>query len=171
MIATQERPMAKKQTKPLPRETTLGPTPETMRHGDYVRPEGRGALEVYTNRRANYLGRLLGNGSVTPKQASAGYSFIETYHQVWGTPSRRDSTQPHISGQTHETAEVADRMARRRARLNTILNRIGPGRYSLLVSVCIFDEPIGPDRGKGKVLHALLGESLDQCAIVYGVEE
>jgi hypothetical protein len=166
-----QEPMAKRQPKPLPKLDTLGPTPETMRHGDYVLPETRGALAVYTNRRANYIGRLHTNGCITKRQLAAGLLFIETHNKAWGTVSRRDSTQPWIAGQMHETAEQADRMAKLKARLNTIANRIGPARYSLLRSCVVYGETIGPNRGAARDIHRMLCESLDQCAIVYGVEE
>ena len=157
-------------TEPKP----LGPTPETMRHGDYNRPEGRGALAVYTNRHPNRLGRLLGYGVISQRQWAAGVAFEDTWGRVWGSASPgRDSTIPSVGGTSHETDTQAERMAKARARLNTILNRIGPGRYSLLVSVACYGAGIGSARGKGKgrtlTLRKLLCEALDQCAIVYGI--
>jgi hypothetical protein len=92
---------------------------------------------------------------------------------VWGSPSRRDSTRPVIHGYAHETAEQADRIARKRARLNTILNRVGPKAYSLLVSVAVYGEVLGKDRDAiiKRALYDCLRSALDQCKTAYGVNE
>jgi hypothetical protein len=160
----------------IAQEKPIGPTPETKRHGDYVRPEGKGTLAVYTNRHPNLLGKLKGHGAITPRQWAAGVAFEGTWCHVNGSASpSRDSTIPPLGGVVHETEAQAERFAKSRARLHTILNRIGPGRYSILVSVVCFGEGIGQNRGAGKgkalILRGLLCESLDQCAIVYGIDK
>lgn len=163
--------MMAKRRPPEPRIEPLGPTPEAKRHGDYVLPESRGALAVYTNRRQNPLGQLLGFGTINRRQAAGGLCFIETYGEVWGTGGTSDSTVLRVGGYSHETERQAERMAKLRARLHTILNRIGPKAYSLMVSVCVFGESIGRDRGKNCVLYDDLRFGLDQCAIAYGISE
>lgn len=154
------------------RSEALGPTREAMRHGAYTAPETRGALAVYTNSHVNVLGRLRGYKVITPRQHAAGLCFEATWVKVNGSASpSRDSTIPAIGGTAHETEAEAERMAKARARTNTILNRVGPQRYSLLVAVCVFGESIGRGRNKGLVLRKLLCEALDQCAIVYGIDQ
>jgi hypothetical protein len=152
---------------PMP-EPTLGPTKEAMRHGEYVQGNA-GSRAVWTNRRPNMLMALRGSGSITGKQCAAGLCFIETWTGAW-YPGARDSTQPIIGGEDHETETQAERVAKQRARCNTILNRIGPKAYSQLVSVAVFDEPMGNYR-KHAEAHVLFKASLDQCVVVYGISE
>lgn len=159
-----------------PREKSLGPTLEAMRHGDYVVPDARGSVRVYTNMGGTMLGVLCRNKAITTTQCAAGLCFQETYTAVWGSPSRRDSTQPVVGGIAHETEAQAERMALRRARLHTILNRVGPKVYTLLMNVAVFDMSIGrlrPERPNSKPMQRLsmLRGSLDECAIVYGVDD
>lgn len=151
----------------------LGPTREAMRHGDYILPETRGALAVYTNAGSTMLGKLHRLGSITGRQLAAGLCFTATYHAVWGSPSRRDSTQPVIGGRAHETEVAAAHWASSNARLQTILNRVKPAAYSLLVSVAVFDYRINgrADRPPGEERHKALKAALDECAEVYGVNE
>lgn len=151
------------------------PTKEARQHGHYVAPESRGAVAVYTNLHSNVLGKLKGHGTITPRQHAAGLCFEETYTRVWGSASpSRDSTIASVGGEAHETQSQGERVAKARARLHTVLNRVGPQRYSLLVSVCVFGEGIGSNRGAGKgkalILRGLLQEALDVCADVYGLQ-
>jgi hypothetical protein len=155
--------------KPAVEPKTIGPTPEAMRHGEYVR--GDGARAVYTNNHANVLAKLRGHRTITQRQHAAGLCFERTWVAVWGSASpSRDSTIPPIGGTVHETDDRAERMARYRARLNTILNRVGPARYSLLVSVAVFGEGLGRERGN-ELAYEALRACLDQCAIAYGLPE
>jgi hypothetical protein len=157
----------------IAQEKPIGPTRETMRHGDYVRPEARGALAVYTNHHPNLLGKLRGHGTITPRQWAAGVAFEATYSRVWGSLSpSRDSTIPPVGGVVHETDAQAEKWAHANARTRTILNRIGPSRYSLLIAVVCFGEGLGArDRGKAARVYTALREALDQCAIVYGIDK
>lgn len=142
-----------------------------MRHGHYTRPTERGSLAVYTNQHANTLGRLKGYKRISPRQWAAGLAFEATWVYVCGSASPgRDSTIPPIGGTSHETDEQADRMAKRRARLHTILNRIGPKAYNLLVSVCVFGESLGPV-AKNEPLYDALRAALTECAEVYGIAD
>jgi hypothetical protein len=149
------------------------PTKEARRHGHYVVPESRGAVAVYTNLHPNLLGKLRGHGTITPRQWAAGVAFEETYARVWGSASpSRDSTIPAVGGTSHETEAQAERWARAKARTTTILNRIGPARYSLLVSVVCFGMGLGGrDRGRNALAYEALREALDQCAVVYGISD
>jgi hypothetical protein len=146
----------------------IEPNEYTKRHGEYVQGNA-GSRAVWTNRRPNMLMSLRGAGSITGKQCAAGLCFIETWVGVW-SPGNRDSTQPVIGGEAHETEGQAERIAKLNARLRTILNRIGPAAYSQLVSVAVFDEPIGTYR-KHADAHVQFRASLDQCVVVYGVSE
>lgn len=155
---------------------SIGPTPETMRHGDYIRPDGKGSLAVYTNTCGDRLGRLKSFRVISKRQWSGGVAFRRTWERVNGSSSpSRDSTIPPIGGTVHETEQQAERYGRDRARLATIYARVGPGRYALLIDVCCFDHGIGTASGKGKarvlMLRALLCEALDQCAVAYGIHE
>jgi hypothetical protein len=154
----------------------MTPTPEQIAKGGYERPTERGSLAVYTNKHNSLLAKLRGHGAINGKQQQAGCAFEATWVVVNGSPSpSRDSTIPAVGGTIHESEPQAERWAKAKARTMTILNRIGPQRYSLLVSVCCFGEGIGSNRGAGKgkvlILRKLLCESLDQCAIVYGINE
>lgn len=157
-------------------EKAIGPTPEQLAKGGYDRPTERGSLAVYTNRHINVLAKLHAHGSITKRMKDAGDAFEATYAYVWGTASpSRDSTILPIGGKSHETEAQAERMAKARARLNTILGRVGPAGYALLVAVTCFGERIPANKGAGKakalVLRKMLCEALGQCAIVYGIEE
>jgi hypothetical protein len=150
-------------------QKAIGPTLETMQHGDYVR--GGGARAIYTNTHANILSKLRGYRTITPRQYAGGLAFERTWVAVWGTTSPgRDSTIPPVGGQVHETEGQAERMAKHRARLNTILNRVGPPAYSILVSVAVFGVSLGRERGnEGAFL--VLRRCLDECAIAYGLQD
>jgi hypothetical protein len=147
----------------------IGPTLETMQHGDYVR--GGGARAIYTNTHANILGKLRGYSTITARQYAAGLAFERTWVAVNGTPSPgRDSTIPPVGGTVHETEAQAERMAKHSARLSTILNRIGPAAYSILVSVAVFGRSIGRERGN-EGAYLVLRRCLDECAIAYGLQD
>lgn len=161
--------------KPEERETArpepkaIGPTVEAMRHGDYTR--GDGSRAVYTNNHVNVLAKLKGYRTISPRQHAAGLAFERTWIAVWGSASpSRDSTIPPIGGTVHETEDRAERVARYRARLNTILNRVGPSAYSMLVSVAVFGESLGRERGNERA-YELLRFCLEECAIAYGLPE
>jgi hypothetical protein len=150
-------------------KAAIGPTPETMQHGDYVR--GGGARAIYTNTHASVLAKLRGYSTITARQHAAGLAFERTWVAVWGTPSPgRDSTIPPVGGQVHETEGRAERHAKHRARLNTIVNRVGPHAYSILVSVAVFGESLGRERGNEGAYH-VLRRCLDACAIAYGITD
>lgn len=162
-------PKARRKPAALPQvEPPQKPTAEAQRHGEYVQGN-MGARAVWTNRRPCMILALHGSGSLSMRQAAAGLCFIETYHAVWGSPSRRDCTQPVLGGEVHETEKQAERWAAANARTNTILNRVGAAAYSQLVSVAVFDEPIGTYRA-AKDAHEMLRGTLDQCAIAYGIQ-
>jgi hypothetical protein len=144
-----------------------------MRHGDYVRPEGKGTLAVYTNRHPDILAKLCAHGTLTDKQLKAGRAFEATWvAQVGYASPSRDSTIPPIGGVIHESEGQAERWARLNGRLKLILQKVGPARYNLLISVCCFGEGLGPaNRAAGKTLRVLFLEALNVCASVYGINE
>lgn len=145
------------------------PTPEAQRHGEYVQGNS-GGRAVWTNLKPAMLEAYERKGYISKAQAAAGICFRETYTSVHGSPSRRDSTQPWIGGEIHETESQAERWAKNNARTTTILNRVGPSAYSQLVSVVVFDEPVGRYKDNRDAM-AQLTASLDQCKIVYGVND
>lgn len=157
--------------KAKPSEKPLGPTEEAKRHGDYI--QGRaGRWAVFTNTQINILAKLAAHKCINGRQYAAGLAFERTYVVVWGNASpSRDSTIPPIGGIIHETEQQAERMAKHRARLHTILNRVGPMRYSLLVSVCVYGYRIGRDRGRAAKTFEGLREGLNECAIAYGIQD
>jgi hypothetical protein len=61
-------------------------------------------------------------------------------------------------------------MAKHNARLTTILNRVTPPAYSILVSVAVFGHSLGRERGNEGAFH-VLRLCLDQCAIAYGLQD
>jgi hypothetical protein len=150
----------------------IGPTLETRRHGDYVRPEGKGALAVYTNRHPDILAKLHAHATLTERLYKAGRAFEGTWCIVrgHGSPSR-DSTIPPIGGIAHETEGQAERWANANGRLKVILQKIGPLRYNLLIGVCCFGESLGPtNRAAGRTTRDAFIEALEVCAYVYGIE-
>jgi hypothetical protein len=157
----------------IAQEKPIGPTRETMRHGDYVRPEGKGALAVYTNKGNTLLMRLRAYDTISARQFQAGLAFEATHYVVWGSPTpSRDSTIPPIGGKSHETETQAERWSNARARLHTILNRdaVGPAVYAVLRQVCIWGEGFGGrDRGALRKRYDALRKGLDECAAVYGI--
>jgi hypothetical protein len=151
---------------------TIGPTPEAMRHGDYVQGNS-GNRAVITNRRSNRLGELHGYGIISAREMAAGLRFEETYTIVWGSASNRDPLDmgPR-GGQVHETEGAAIRWAHANARTNTILNRVGPQAYSMLVSVCVFGEALGEGKTKaGAERRDVFKAALRECATAYGIED
>ena len=153
-------------------QETIGPTPEQMAKGGYTKPEGRGTRSVYTNINATYLDRLRNSGSITKRQHAGGEAFERTYVLVWGSmSSSADSTVHRIGGVSYETEGQAARMAQAKARLHTILNRVGPRIYDLLRETCVRGTPLGKDRGKAARRYEELRHGCNVCAIVYGLQE
>jgi hypothetical protein len=144
-----------------------------MRHGDYVRPEARGALAVYTNRHPDILAKLRAHQTLTARQFKAGRAFEATWCRVKGHASPgRDSTIPPLGGMSHESDSQAERWANANGRLKLILQNVHPMRYNLLISVCCYGESLGESKlAAGRALRKLLLEALDVCADVYGIEK
>jgi hypothetical protein len=150
----------------------MTPTPEQLAKGGYERPTERGSLAVYTNRHPNLLGKLRGHGTITARQWASGVAFEATYARTRMLSPGRDSTIPPVGGVSHETEAQADRWAKAWARTRTILNRVGPSRYSMLVSVVCFGKGLGGrDRGRNAYGYTALREALDECATVYGIND
>jgi hypothetical protein len=162
----------RKPASPTPLEPPQKPTPEALVHGDYTQGDG-GARAVWTNAAQNMLGRLYAAKSITKREFAGGWAFTETYTVVWGSGSNRDPLDMGPRGGTvHETEGVAERMARCRARLHTVLNRVGPKAYSMLVSVCVFNESIGHANNQaGKDRRVTFKAALRECATAYGLTE
>jgi hypothetical protein len=149
-----------------------GPTPEAQRHGEYIQGDS-GKLAVWTNARENMLDRLFAAKSIGKVERAAGVCFIETYHAVWGSPSHRDPLDmgPR-GGKVHETESAAERFTRNKARLHTILNRVGPRTYSMLVSVCVFNEPLGNGNTTPAITRRMVFKAaLRECIVAYGMQD
>lgn len=151
----------------------IAPTPEQIAKGGYERPTERGSLAVYTNRHNTLLMRLRAYRTISGRQYQAGLAFEETHHAAWGSLCvMRDSTVQAMGGVGHETETQAERISHAKARLNTILNRIGPRAYSVLRSVVVHGEGLGGrDRGRLRKTYDDLRNGLDECAVVYGISD
>lgn len=153
-------------------EKPIGPTPEQLAKGGYERPTERGALAVYTNTHPDLLAKLYAHGTLSERQFKAGRAFEANWvSAIGGQSPSRDSTIPPLGGVAHESEGQAKRWARLNGRLKLILQKVGPGRYSLLVSVCCWGEGLGPaNRVAGRVQRKLFRETLDVCADIYGID-
>jgi hypothetical protein len=156
----------------IAQEKPIGPTREQIAKGGYEKPEGRGSTAIFTNLNATYLDRLLNARAITRRQHAAGNAFMRTYLIAWGNMSTSaDSTVLRIGGVSYETEGEALRWAHARARLHTVLNRVGPAVYDLLREVCVRETPLGRDRGRASHRYEMLRLGCNQCAIVYGIDK
>lgn len=165
-----EGPTAAIYTPPAPAAGRMKPTKETRAQAAYeeVRADTEGAKH-YRRRHNCLLDVLEARKSVTKQQAEAGRRYDVDHRLVWGTAGR-DSTIPPIGGVVHETDAQADRIIKAKARMNRVLNMVGPAAFKFLRSVAAFDQPIGRQDSKAQVeRYALLKLALDAAAEVYGV--
>jgi len=117
----------------MTQDTPIRPTPERERQGGILKtdpardrtPKPWFAIE-------SSISQYLADGTITRRQAEAGYQFQACYYVACGHPVRAQSYEPAIRGSTDH---VTDQQLGARAKLQNYRNAHGPDIYDCLVAI------------------------------------
>lgn len=155
----------------IPAQPRMKPTREARAQARYeeVTADTKGAKHF--RRKFNCLLDMLeGRKTLTKQRAEAGRRFAVQYRVVWGSGGSRDSCIPPVGGISHETPSQIEMITKFKALHNRILNMCGPGAYSIMVAVSVYETPLGmADRNKEK--YDRLKSALDAAAFVLGIPD
>lgn len=163
----QEAPAA--QPCAIPAQPRMKPTREARAQARYeeVTADTKGAKHF--RRKFNCLLDMLeGRKTISKQRAEAGRRFAVQYRVIWGSGGARDSCIPPVGGVSYESDAQVEIITKFKALHNRILNMCGPGAYSILVSVSVYETPLGmADRNKDR--YNKLKSALDAAAFVLGI--
>jgi hypothetical protein len=143
--------------------TPIRPTPERMKQGGVIPADpGRGRdtrpwLSVESN-----ISHYLVDGTITRRQAEAGYQFQRVYYTAHRHPLRAQSYEPPIRGGDNDA--FADGQLAARGKLGVYREAHGPDLYACLVGIA----GLGQSHtvwAKGAGMHASAGRPIMRIAL------